>query len=103
MPEADLATLGITPERLQQGRLLKGKGCEHCLGTGYSGRIGIFELLAVDDAIRQLVNRRASSTEVRDEAICRGLTVLRTDGAAKALAGITSVEEVLRTTQRDAS
>jgi len=100
--EAQLALLGVPPERLHEARLLKGRGCDHCLGTGYSGRIGIFELLVVDDAIRQLVSRRASSAEIREEAVRRGLTVLRADGAAKALAGITTVEEVLRVTQRDA-
>jgi len=98
----ELASLGITPDQARAGRLLRGRGCDACLGTGYSGRIGIFELLRVDDAIRQLINRRASSTEIRDAAIRNGLRLLRTDGALKALAGITSVQEVLRVTQRDA-
>jgi len=97
-----LASLGLAPEQARSGRLLRGTGCDACLGTGYSGRIGIFELLRVDDAIRGLINRRASSTEIRETAIRNGLRVLRADGALKALAGITSAEEVLRVTQRDA-
>ena len=55
----------------------------------------------IDDAVRQLINSHASSADIRREAIRRGLTVLRADGAAKALAGITTVEEVLRVTRRD--
>ena len=98
-----LRTLGISDERLRNARLVKGKGCEACMGTGYKGRIGIFELLAVDDAVGRLVNRRASSAEVREEGIRGGLTLLRADGAAKALAGITTVEEIIRVTQSEAA
>jgi len=98
---AELQGLGITPEQVRHARLRKGNGCAQCLGTGYSGRVGIFELLVVDDAIRELINRRASSAEIRDLAVRRGLKMLRADGAAKALAGMTTVEEVLRVTRRD--
>lgn len=99
--DAELATLGITSAQAQGARLLRGRGCDACLGTGYLGRIGIFELLVVDDAIREMVNRRASSGEIREAAARSGLSLLRADGAAKALAGVTSVEEVLRVTRRD--
>ena len=99
----ELALVGITPEQAAAGRLMKGAGCDHCLGTGYSGRLGIFELLVVDDAMRQLVNAQASSDRIREAAVAAGLKPLRADGARKALAGLTTVEEVLRVTQRDAS
>jgi len=103
VPREQLELLGITSDRLAGARLRRGRGCHHCLGTGYLGRIGIFELLVVDDAIRPLINARASSAEIREEALRRGLRLLREDGAVKALAGITTVEEVLRETQRDAT
>ncbi len=98
---ADLAMLGLPSDAGATGGLRKGQGCERCLRTGYRGRQGIFELLVMDEAVRPLVNRRASSVEIREEAVKRGLTLLRADGAAKALAGVTTVEEVLRVTQRE--
>ena len=103
VPAAQLELLGVAPERAGDARLRKGKGCDECLGTGYKGRIGIFELLDVNDAVRQLINSRASSAAIREEAVRRGLKVLRAYGALKAMAGITTVEEVLRVTQRDAT
>ena len=98
---ADLAMLGVSPERAAAGTLRKGRGCDRCLRTGYRGRLGIFELLIMDDVVRPLVNRRASSVEIRDAAVKQGLTLLRADGAGRALAGVTTVEEVLRVTQRE--
>jgi len=101
--EARLASLGITPQQAAGARFRKGRGCDECLGTGYRGRIGIFELLTVDDAVRQLMNRRASSAEVRELVVSNGMKAVRADGALKAMAGVTTVEEVLRVTQRDAT
>ena len=100
---AQLEALGLTPEQARGARLRKGKGCDQCLGSGYKGRIGIFELLVIDEAVQSLINRRASSAEIRDAAVRNGLKLLRADGAVKALAGATTVEEVLRVTQRDAT
>ena len=96
-----LAILGITPEDAQRGKLSKGRGCDRCLGTGYRGRLGLFELLVIGDTLRPLISRRAASSEIREAALSRGLKLLRDDGAAKALAGETTVDEVLRVTQRD--
>ena len=101
--ETQLQMMGLTSDQVKQGTLLQGKGCEACLGTGYLGRVGIFELLLMDDAIRELVNRRAGSGEIREAALRNGLRILRADGAAKVLAGVTTVEEVLRVTQRNAT
>lgn len=77
----------------------KGKGCDNCLGTGYRGRIAIFELLVVDDEIRDLVMRRATVREIKDKAISLGMRTLRQDGIEKIKKGITTVEEVMRVTQ----
>ena len=101
--QTDLESLGITPELAATATFRKGPGCDECLGTGYRGRLGIFELLVMDERLRERVRDRAASTDIRDEGLRRGLTLLRADGAAKAMAGITTVDEVLRVTQREAT
>jgi len=98
---AQLEMLSIVPERRAGRKLFRGRGCDQCLGTGYRGRVGLYELLMMNDDLRRLVNRRASSGEIREAAMTHGLRLLRADGADKALAGLTTVAEVLRVTQRD--
>jgi len=73
-------------------------GCNRCYGTGYSGRIGLFEVLPVSAEIRRLVLDHASSDQIREQALAEGLKLLREDGRQKVLQGITTVEEVLRVT-----
>ena len=97
---SQLRLLGITERQAAGARFRKGTGCDNCFGTGYRGRIGIFELLPVNDRTRQLINRRASSAEIRRIALEEGMRTLRADGALKAMAGVTTVEEALRVTQR---
>lgn len=74
------------------------KGCHECRNTGYSGRIGIFEMLTPDDDIRRLIEKKASASEIRDSAICKGMKTMYEDGIDKLLQGVTSVSEVLRVT-----
>jgi len=76
-------------------------GCARCHQTGYRGRIGIFELLLVDDDIRKFVTQNVDSKTIRRTAIEKGMSTLRADGARKVLAGITSIEEVLRATEEE--
>jgi len=76
----------------------KGKGCPDCLNTGYLGRIGIFELLTLTSKIRQMVQDKASSEEIKAEAIRDGMLTLRQDGIQRALAGDTSLSEIMRVT-----
>lgn len=76
-----------------------GSGCEYCSGTGYRGRIGIFEVLPVVDDIRELIMRRATVKEIKDKAIFLGMRTLRQDGIEKVKKGITTIDEVLRVTQ----
>jgi len=97
-----LAEIGITPEQAN-GRTLyaSGAGCAACKDTGYRGRTGIHELLVVDDEVRGLIMKNADATAIRRAAALAGMITLREDGAAKVLAGETSVEEVLRVTQED--
>jgi len=80
-------------------KLYKGKGCAECGGTGYFGRIGIFEVLPVTDKITDLVLRKAPSEEVEKEAVLEGMITMKQDGYLKALAGVTTIEEVLRVAQ----
>jgi general secretion pathway protein E len=79
--------------------LYKGAGCEKCLQTGYLGRTGIFELLLVDDRIRNLVVGRQEAHLIKQAAIEKGMTTLRRDGLRRALEGTTTLQEVYRVTQ----
>ncbi len=72
------------------------KGCQFCHQSGYKGRVGIFEVMAVDGALRDLIAKNASSTQIRDVAVTMGMRVLQEDGLAKVAAGVTSLEEVFR-------
>ncbi len=75
------------------------KGCDRCRNTGYSGRIGIYELLTVDDQLRDLIARNPNVSEFRRLCIERGMVTLRSDGMRKVAKGITTVQEVLRVTE----
>jgi len=75
-----------------------GKGCKECSDTGFRGRVGIYELLVVDDSIRQHILNKSTSQEIREMARKKGMTTLREDGWKKVAEGITTVEEVLRVT-----
>ena len=75
-----------------------GKGCKECSDTGFRGRVGIYELLVVDDSIRQHILNKSTSQEIREIARKKGMTTLREDGWKKVAEGITTVEEVLRVT-----
>ena len=75
---------------------MRGTGCDHCNGSGYHGRIGINEILVVDDAIREAFLRKASASEIRKLAMKNGMTPMIVDGVNKAADGITTLEEILR-------
>jgi general secretion pathway protein E len=76
-----------------------GRGCEACSGTGYKGRIGIFEVLPISGPVRELIMKRATSKELKDKAVELGMRSLREDGIEKVKRGITTIDEVLRVTQ----
>jgi type IV pilus assembly protein PilB len=78
------------------------KGCEKCRNTGYSGRVGIYELLMVDDQLRDIIARNPNVAEFRRLCIERGMVTLRSDGMTKVAKGLTTVEEVLRVTEAGA-
>lgn len=79
-------------------RIYQGKGCEVCHGTGYSGRIGIFELLVMSNTIRQLITSKASAEQINQQAIKEGMTTMLGDGLNKVKQGLTTVDEVMRAT-----
>ncbi len=81
--------------------LYRGKGCDKCKGKGYFGRTGIFELLFIDNEIRPMITEKIDSQSIKTHAISRGMKTLRQDGIEKVLSGITTLEEVLRVTQKD--
>jgi general secretion pathway protein E len=74
-------------------------GCPQCAQTGYSGRIGIMEMLPITDPLRSLVMKHATATDLRNEAIREGMLTMYEDGLRKAVRGITTFEEVLRVTR----
>lgn len=78
-----------------------GRGCDNCSGTGYRGRIGIFEILRITDEIRELIMRRATIGEIKEMAVSMGMRTLREDGIEKVKSGVTTIDEVLRVTQVD--
>jgi general secretion pathway protein E len=82
-------------------RLFHEKGCHGCAQTGYIGRISIMEMLPMTDPLRSLIMRHATSTDLRAEAIKGGMTTMYEDGMRKAVAGVTTFEEVLRVTRED--
>jgi len=77
-------------------RLYRGKGCEHCKGTGFRGRSGIFELMSVDDEIREMIISGASTVSLRKKCQSKGMKLLSEDGLLKALTGVTTIEEIAR-------
>jgi general secretion pathway protein E len=97
---ADLDALGVTAG--PNTRLFRGKGCEECRGTGYRGRMGIYELFPITEDARSLILRRAPARDIRQHAIVAGMVTLRMDGWRRAREGMTTVDEILRVTQEDA-
>jgi general secretion pathway protein E len=93
--------LGVLAQRLVRRicSACDGKGCGVCGHTGYQGRIGIFELLQVDDNMRALIHNRAAESEIRSAALAGGMQLMREDGERLVKAGITSLEEVVRVTR----
>ena len=96
----ELQEIGLKPSEVKE--LWRGKGCDVCQHTGYLGRIGIFELMLVEDDIRQLILQNKDSNAIKAKARQNGMVTLREDGAIKVKLGITTIEEVTRVTRDDA-
>jgi type IV pilus assembly protein PilB len=89
----------LTLQGFASDKTWKGKGCDRCRKTGYTGRLGIYEMLVMDDSMRDLVTRNPDVTHLRKLCRERGLVTLRSDGFAKVLKGLTTVDEILRVTE----
>ncbi len=98
LPEQALLDFGFGEEESQTMKLYKGKGCEKCNGTGYKGRVGLYEVMEMTDALRELILVGASNIELRKQAIEEGMITLRGSGMEKVRQGITTIEEVVRET-----
>ena len=101
--DEELRELSLNPAEITERRAYRpGNGtCPHCQGSGYSGRLGIHELLLIDDELRGQILQRMDSNSIKNSAVKRGFATLRADGGRKVLAGLTSVEEVLLASHDD--
>ena len=94
----ELMELSLTPEKVKGRKFFRGKGCEHCHNSGYKGRMALFELMTVDDEMRDLIMKAASTTVLRDHARKRGMRSLRESGLMAIYDGATTIDEVVRET-----
>ncbi|MGH9531179.1 MAG: type IV-A pilus assembly ATPase PilB [Terriglobales bacterium] len=98
LPQAALIEAGYSPEEAKKVKVRKGKGCTVCNNSGYKGRAGLYEVMAVDDELRELILVGASALELKKKAIERGMITLRRSGLIKAMDGVTTLEEIARET-----
>ena len=99
-PEA-LAKMGMTDEQIRTGTIMHGRGCGTCNQTGYKGRVALYEVMPFMDSLKELVLQGASAAEIKTEMIRSGVQSLRMAGIAKILEGMTTPEEILRSTAED--
>ena len=98
LPKHNIEALGLIEGEMVKGKIYEGKGCAACRFTGYRGRTGIYEILPLSEPIRKLILSRASSQQIKQQAVSSGMRTLRQDGLAKVLAGLTTLSEVIRVT-----
>jgi type IV pilus assembly protein PilB len=98
VPTKTLADIGFTPDNIGTFQVMKGKGCATCNGTGYKGRVGLYEVMEITEGIRDLIMVGATAVEIKRKALEEGMLTLRMSGLEKIRAGVTTVEEVLRET-----
>jgi type IV pilus assembly protein PilB len=98
VPAKTLIDIGFTPDQVGSFQVLKGKGCATCNGTGYKGRVGLYEVMEISEGIRDLVMVGATAVEIKRKALEEGMLTLRMSGLEKIRNGVTTVEEVLRET-----
>lgn len=97
----ELQALGLDPSRLAAAQFARGAGCPACQGTGYRGRMGIFEILLIDDPLRAMIYDNVTAARLRQQARLAGMRTMREDGVRKVLAGLTTIEEVVSATAAD--
>jgi len=99
--EYEMRSLNLDAAQLAKANVMKPVGCEKCRGKGYRGRMGIFEIFVADDELRQMINRNATTLQLRHRTRELGMRTLREDGIRKVLAGLTTPEEVISSTMGD--
>jgi type IV pilus assembly protein PilB len=97
-PIQTLISAGFTPEEAKSIQTFKGEGCPRCNGTGYKGRVGLYEVMEISEDIQELILVGASAREIRRKAIEEGMLTLRSSGLAKIKRGLTTLDEVVRET-----
>ena len=95
-----LGSIGITPDQFQETTIYRADGCENCFHTGYKGRAGIFEIMLMDSSLKSLILTTYDSSQIKDAALNLNMVTLRQDGIQKVLDGISTIEEVIRVTQK---
>jgi type IV pilus assembly protein PilB len=93
-----LMELGLTPNDIRGKMFCYGKGCTNCNNTGYKGRVGLYEVMAIGEELRELILVGASALELRKKAVEEGMITLRRSGLQKVIDGVTTIEEVARET-----
>ena len=101
MDPAILVEMGFTPENLARAKLAKGTGCRTCNGTGYKGRVALYEVMRFTDSLKEMVLQGSSTAELKAAAIKGGMLTLRMSGISKVMEGMTTTEEILRVTMAD--
>jgi type IV pilus assembly protein PilB len=99
-PEA-LREVGFSEEQIKTANLMKGKGCQTCGGSGYKGRVALYEVMPMTDALKEMVLQGCSTTEIKDQMIREGIWTLRMSGIHAACKGVTTVDEVTNNTAAD--
>ncbi len=99
-PEA-LREVGLDPEKVKDWTFYKGKGCSECNGTGYKGRVGIYEVLTITPEIREMILNKAPLSEIKEKAIEQGMITLREAAILKMKRGLTTIDEVIRVTAEE--
>ena len=100
-PKDELKSLGATDEEIATATCQRGAGCQVCGGSGYKGRVALYEVMPFKDALKELVLQGAAAVEIKAEAIRLGMRTLRRSGVRKICEGVTSVDEVARITAAD--
>jgi type IV pilus assembly protein PilB len=98
LPPAAILGAGFSEHESRTLKLFKGRGCERCSSTGYKGRVGLYEVLEVEDELREMILSGASSFEIRQKAMQNGMMTLRMSGLQKIRDGMTTIDEVVRET-----
>src|SRR6188508_1095543 len=98
IPQKTLIEIGFTPEQIGTFKLFKGRGCGVCNGTGYKGRVGLYEVMEISDGIRDIIMSGGTAVEIKRKALEEGMLTLRMSGLEKIRNGVTTIEEVLRET-----